>query len=94
MSAAKLSFHLELTDQEVPQLINCNIYDSDHHTILGQITDYDKDTCLATASLTEEGIKILSNSKQPAIDEHSTKDYLSKETAEEFTNIFQFTNNN
>lgn len=94
MSAAKISFHLELTDQEVPQLINQKIYDSDHRTILGQITDYNKDTCQATILLTDEGKKMLSDSQRPAIAGYSTKDFLSKETAEEFTNIFQFTKNN
>ena len=59
MSSNKIKFHLELTEKEIPNLLNKKIYDSNNRTVLGIIKEYDAEKCLAVVDLTEEGEKIL-----------------------------------
>ena len=59
MSSNKIQFHLELSEKEIPNFLNTKIHDSDNHTVLGIVKEYDAEKCLAVVDLTEEGTKIL-----------------------------------
>lgn len=91
MSSNKIQFHLELTESQIPFFIGMKIYDADDRTILGHVEEYDKDSCFAIISLTEEGQRILHDNhftNQAKVGCSISGDYLSKEIENEFNNIF------
>jgi hypothetical protein len=59
MSSNKIKFHLELSEKEIPQILNTKIFDSDNRTALGIFKEYDAEKSIAIVELTEEGAKVI-----------------------------------
>lgn len=59
MSSNKIQFRLELSEKEIPHILNTKIFDSDNRTALGIIKEYDAEKSIAILDLTEEGAKVI-----------------------------------